>query len=402
MTMRRRLLTGAGVAGCLVAAALVTGYRLTATKVVTSASLRPFGPGAPDPRAKPDPLDWRPDVTGGGRYAVYSDTTFRGQGVLRYSDSVAYLWDPSTHELLRISDHADPGVVAEVATDGSAVFFAEQRDPGTKRDGVNPDPPVKRLARWDRSTGLVTGVTEFAYGAFVDIALSGDDSTVAFIADARVFVGPTGGAVGMAEITPVRTNSDRGYGYAGKATYLSFNATGRLLAFTDLRGGSQVYLYDRDRGTSRSVLAMLPGDVRVMSSTFPSICGDGSRLAFIAYGTRSDGGQSQHAVAYVVDTGTDAVVARSHRGARRGIESQYARSALLSPDCRRLAYMAPGAYDGRDLDRHDTYKSDALVVVDVGSGKPTRVVTIATTPREFVAGPTAGLRYSDGATVDLE
>ena len=196
------LVLALGLAACT-AACMGSGSR-----VVSAEGARPFGPKPPAPAGSRDDWSWQSRAFAAGRYAVYEDVVWRGEGALRFSDATAYFWDGSTRELVMVSPHADPGVGAEIVADGSAVIFAEQRDPQTRRDGVNPDPWVKRVARWDRGSGSVTGLTAFRFGTIVDIALSGDGSTVAFLGDRQAFVGPAKGGT-RRTTSPIRRSHAR-------------------------------------------------------------------------------------------------------------------------------------------------------------------------------------------------
>jgi hypothetical protein len=385
-----------GLVGALLLMAVVTSPPPVPT--IPDTDVRVFDPGGPLPAVLETRHPWQ--VSADGRYAVYRNSRFHVPGAL-LGDNAAYLWDVGTRELLLFADHA-ASVRPEIAADGNSVLFVDQRNVETRRDGVNVDPWLQRIARWDRSTGRVAGLTDFRFRTVVDVALSADQSTVAFLTDAGAFLGPADGSAPPRDVTHQSIDRGEGMGYAGDQSHVSLSHDGGVMAYQNVRGLHEVFMHDRARGTTTALGDLLTGSRRLGLATRPSLCADGSRIAFVAPPARSFASDSlTDDSAYVADTRTGHIVVSSKWGLQRGVETEHARAAVLSSDCHRLAYVAPGEFDGRDFDGNETYKDDVVVVLDVESGAPLHIVKTYREPVGFLVGDPDTLLLDRGDRVLL-
>lgn len=252
-------------------------------------------------------------------------------------DSSAYLWDVASRALLLFADHA-ASVRFEISADGNTVLFVDQRIFETRRDGVNLDPWLQRMARWDRRTGRVTGLTDFRFKSVVDLALSGDESTVGFLTDLGAFAGPADGSAPARDVTHASIDPREGMGYAGDQPHVSLSHDGAVMGYQNVRGLHEVFIHDRARGTTRALGDLLPATLRLGLTRRPSVCADGSRIAFIAPPAVSFPSDSRtDSAAYVADTLTGAIVVSSKWGLHRGADTEHAVTAVLAAECQRLA-----------------------------------------------------------------
>ena len=385
-----------GLVGALVLMVVATSPPPVPT--IRDTAVRVFDPGGPLPSVLETSHPWQ--VSANGRYAVYRNSRYYVAGAL-LGDASAYLWDVASRELLLFADHA-ASVRPEISADGDTVLFVDQRNFETRRDGVNLDPWLQRIARWDRRTGRVTGLTEFRFKSVVDIALSGDESTVAFLTDVGAFVGRADGGAPPRDVTHASIDPREGMGYAGDQAHVSLSHDGAVMAYQNVRGLHEVFIHDRARGTTTALGDLLPATRRLGLTRRPSLCADGSRIAFVAPPAVSFPSDSRtDAAAYVADTRTGQIVVSSKSGLHWGAETDHAMAAVLSPDCHRLAYVAPGEFDGRDFDGNETYKDDVVVVLDVESGAPLRVIETYREPVGFLAGDPDTLLLDRGDRVSL-
>jgi RHS repeat-associated protein len=151
---------------------------------------------------------------------------------------------------------------------------------GTGGSGASQAPVISAdgsfAAFSSQATNLVSGDTNAAADVFVhDLATGQTD---------RVSVSSSGGQGNGRSDTGVTISSD--------GRYVAYGSRASNLVSSDTNGSTDVFLRDRDTGTTERVSLSTTGRQGNSSSQGPSISGDGRYVAFIAFATNLVGGDT--------------------------------------------------------------------------------------------------------------
>lgn len=352
-----------------------------------------------------------PSMSADGRYVVFrtSFTTTSGIDLGRI--------------LLRDRLAGTTAVVATGSISGqTAVFVSAVGEPVISGDGrwvayvigaPSANQPTGTIRTWDRTTGASTAAFGQRQGTFSDQpSLSADGQFLAFRTDGAFVQDDTNQAQDVyvydrtaATFERVSVGPGGANGSGGASGEPSISGSGRYVAFSSTMNGlvgpatriraSQVYLRDRDQGTTRSLSLAPSGQPGNGQSRAPSISSDGAVVAFASVASDLAAGDT-NAVSDIfawTAAGLGLVSVGPAGGQADGTSVQPA----VSGDGRSVAF-ASGA---TDLVAADGNKVDDIFVRDLVAARTTRV-SVAVGPAETNAASAFPVLSGNGAVVAFE
>ncbi|EFQ84627.1 hypothetical protein HMPREF0063_10480 [Aeromicrobium marinum DSM 15272] len=305
----------------------------------------------------------QPAISADGRFVAFSssasnlvpnDTNDRGD---------VFLWDRSTRETMRVSDTFDGSQLDNdayqpaISADGRFVAF------GSDASNLVPDDTNGQadIFVWDAESGLTELVSVSTEGAQSDLssehpAISADGRHVTFEARATNLVeGDTNAALDVFERdrqTDTTTRISEGSGGAdgdGESGLPAISADGRYVAYEshatnlvagDANDSKDVFVWDRQTGTTALVSVGAGGLQGDADSSAPSVSADGRYVAFDSLTSNlvaSTGGVQGDVFLRDLQEGTITVVSTSVSGLRGNGAST---GPAISADGRIIAYTS--------------------------------------------------------------
>ena len=256
-----------------------------------------------------------------------------------------FLYDANTANLTQVTNSpSDFSRSPSISADGTRIAF---RSPANLTGG-NADRNLE-IFLYDPATANLTQITNVTTGASDDPSINADGGRIAFLSTANL----TGGnADGNAEIfvydmasaafTQI-TNSTAGFNQLA-----SISADGGRIAFqatANLTGGNadgnlEIFLYDAATANLTQITNATTG-----FSQFPSISGDGTRVAFSSTADLSGGNPDSSAEIFLYDTATATLTQITNSAAGHS-----STSPSISGDGTRVAFSSTADLTGGNAD----------------------------------------------------
>jgi Tol biopolymer transport system component len=362
-------------------------------------------------------LSQMPAISADGRYVAFASRASNLVAGDTNQTTDAFVHDRTTGQTTRVNvstagAEADWGVSIDVApvisADGRYVGFDTQAinlDPGdTNR---NYDSYVR-----DRVAGTTALVSVNTAGVVAETggsisSISADGRYVAFAsAGTNVVSGDTNGAAdvfvrdlvaGVTERVSLDASGAQGNGYSRRA---ELSADGRRVAFVsraplvagDTNAFDDIYVRDRDAGTTRCVSVRNGSAEAVGASDYPAISADGVHVAFVSLVADlvpNDLNGVVDVFAHDLDTSTTEPIGVYAYGNQANGPGSVGNRAL-SADGRHVAFVSSAT----NLVPNDTNGVDDVFVRDTDTGQITRV--------SVASGGGQADRASEGATISAD
>jgi Tol biopolymer transport system component len=352
-----------------------------------------------------------PSISADGRYVVFrtSFTTSSGIDLGRI--------------LLRDRVAGTTTVVATGSISGlTAVFVATVGQPVISGDGLwvayvvgasSANQPTGAIRMWDRTGGVSSDAFGPRQGTFADQpALSFDGRYLAFRTDGALVRDDTNQAQDIyvydrtaATFERVSVGPGGSNGNGGASSEPTISASGRYVAFSSTMNGlvglaarirvSQVYLRDRDQGTTRLLSAGPSGQPGNGPSRGSSISSDGAVVAFTSAASDLAAGDTNAVADIFAWTASGlGLVSVDPAGGQAGAASG---QPAVSGDGRSVAFVSGAT----NLVAADGNKVDDIFVRDLVAARTTRV-SVAVGPAETNATSAFPVMSGNGAVVAFE
>lgn len=248
---------------------------------------------------------YKPKISGDGRYVVYNTYATNLIADDKSSSADVLIWDRQTRSTIKVSKAFDGGPSfgssfgGSISDDGRYVAYASHAENIVSGDSNGSDD----VFVWDRQTGIATKVSRAFDGGGID----GGAGSPAISADGR---------------------------------YIAYtSAASNIVDDNDTSHAPNVFVWDRQTGVTRRVSQTLDGGAAPGFSRGPTLSADGRYIVYSSFASNIVSDDTNNEVDVFVwdrDTGTTRKVSQSSSG---GAANSYsADHAAISRDGRFIAY----------------------------------------------------------------